>query len=396
MIQSKRKDIEPINNQNKTASYPVDNNKGDISEEKLKEYDKRNELVVSRLNRETGNFDDITFKRGETVKFYMGKKDGKSQFSTGVIEGIRHKKNGLGKEQTYIMSGGIEFDEGFVYKQDDPIELFPKEVKKENLSSVIDKINKINETTFTETDKVLTEIPTKEVKTYNNVLNTLKDLRRGNANSLKTVKNVYDYLNIHEQDIKSEAKKLKVSELQKLVGGAYVRDYKKPQLIDKYYEEMYADLYYAITGENTITLSFGKEKIIDQYKAKISNALESLTEEELSNRLVNRKTAVDKRMAERKALIEGIKAPKTLEDFENAKRVRELSVEEQRAYDELKALDIKEKVKEKQVKEEVRKAEVSAIQDGELPANTIEKTKHTKTGEEIGRASCRERVFLTV
>jgi len=200
------------------------------------------------------------------------------------------------------------------------------------------------------------ELTKKEEAKQENPLTTItktnSKIRKGEPLTAEEVKNHAEYIMNNEDVIKSELSKLKNAELDKMIGWR-AKDYtKKQDKVEHIYNNQLNRTYYDIADTDTLSgLSYGgKERLEDQMKGKIKSSLEKLTQEKLDSMLEKKKSSYNKAAEERKAKIESIKNPTTLEDFELAKRVKKLSTEEQRQYEELKSLDIKAKEKEKGVK----------------------------------------------
>lgn len=127
---------------------------------------------------------------------------------------------------------------------------------------------------------------------------------------------------------------------------------RKDEIVDHIYSSQVDNIYYFISGEDSImiTIDFNASSIKQQMSNKINMAFVQLTEERLKDLLKGRKEKYEAYREKIKRLKESIKNPETLQDFESARRMRKLAIEEQRTYEELKASEEKEKLKEQEVK----------------------------------------------
>nr|WP_278002002.1 hypothetical protein [Clostridium botulinum] len=173
---------------------------------------------------------------------------------------------------------------------------------------------------------------------------------KGEDMTLDYVKDMIQYILNNENIIKENLRKLKVAELKKMISDS--RYTRKDEIVDHIYSSQVDNIYYFISGEDSImiTIDFNASSIKQQMSNKINTAFVQLTEERLKDLLKGRKEKYEVYREKIKRLKESIKNPETLQDFESARRMRKLTIEEQRTYEELKASEEKEKLKEQEVK----------------------------------------------
>jgi hypothetical protein len=95
----------------------------------------------------------------------------------------------------------------------------------------------------------------------------------------------------------------------------YHKNEKKDFLIHQAYKGMLADFF---ISDDLLSYGMGK----DSYVNAIRNNVESLTQDDLDSYAAKRKKAVEERKQEIAKKIEGVKDPKTLDDFQNYMRVK--------------------------------------------------------------------------
>lgn len=206
-------------------------------------------------------------------------------------------------------------------------------------------------------------------------------INRGEPVTVETVKQEVDYIFNNETAIKESLSKMKKDDIIKYARSAYARDYNKDELIKHTYETILTNLYYAVTGKNSYSYTFG-ESYVNKLKSEIDTALEGMTRDKLDKMLSDNKTEYEESIAKRKARIEGLKNPKTIDDFEAKKRVSGLTPEEQETYEDMLAEKKKEdRTKAKEI--EVQSKANTAIRSiGDVQYSILEE-KHTKTGEPV-------------
>ncbi|WP_434307636.1 methyltransferase [Clostridium botulinum] len=198
---------------------------------------------------------------------------------------------------------------------------------------------------------------------------------KGEDMTLDYVKDMIQYILNNENIIKENLRKLKVAELKKMISDS--RYTRKDEIVDHIYSSQVDNIYYFISGEDSImiTIDFNASSIKQQMSNKINTAFVQLTEERLKDLLKGRKEKYEVYREKIKRLKESIKNPETLQDFESARRMRKLTIEEQRTYEELKASEEKEKLKEQEVK-----LTQKVISNGTY---SIKKTKDTRDNRDL-------------
>ncbi len=178
-----------------------------------------------------------------------------------------------------------------------------------------------------------------EISDFNN------KFRKGEDMTLDYVKDMIQYILNNEDIIKENLRELKVVELKKMISDS--RYTRKDEIVDHIYSSQVDNIYYFISGEDSImiTIDFNASSIKQQMSNKINMAFVQLTEERLKDLLKGRKEKYEAYREKIKRLKESIKNPETLQDFESARRMRKLTIEEQRTYEELKASEEKRKAK---------------------------------------------------
>ncbi|HYE12246.1 MAG TPA: LPD38 domain-containing protein [Patescibacteria group bacterium] len=244
-----------------------------------------------------------------------------------------------------------------------------------------------------------TEQPRK-IKNYKSIANPIQrisefssDVSKGELVDVDTVVQESNYVMDNEEPIKSELSKLKVAELSKMI-PVMQRSYltKKDEFVNKIYDNMLSRLYYNASGENSITYGFGSGSYSDVVRNKIKTSLTELTPEKLNNILSNNNAEYSEMQNRKTSYFEGLKNPKTLEDFQNKKRVLKLTQEEQDVYENLLADRNKKEREAKSVKDKERKAEKASQVVGDTDKYNIEKSTHSKTGEDVWVVTLNDRI----
>lgn len=139
-------------------------------------------------------------------------------------------------------------------------------------------------------------------------------------------------------------------------------------------------LYYQF--ENTLSM---KPMVLDFSGETKMQSSEEMEEEAIKEWMDN--TLSDEYIQSKKGeageKLNAIKNPKTLEDFREASRQRELTPEEKDTYEDLTALRKKERAIEQAKRNKERKKDTAVKNLSDMPEYDIEKTTHSKTGEDI-------------
>lgn len=209
-------------------------------------------------------------------------------------------------------------------------------------------------------------------------------MSHGENISLEAVNSESEYILTSEDEIKASLKVKKNDELTKMIPAMTRSSYKtKDEMVDKIYDTMLSQTYYLVSGSDTLTYSFGDGNYLDVLKNKVKKALDELTEEKLSGILAKNKADHEERLAKKGAFIAGIENPKTLDDYKNKKRFKGLTPEEQDTYEDLLAVQRKKDRETSKEREHKRKAATAFKAVGDINNYMIEKSTHSKTGEDV-------------
>ena len=217
---------------------------------------------------------------------------------------------------------------------------------------------------------------------YDTAQNAIQALSKGEDVSLTDIKDAVNSLCNSEAEIKTELSKLKNTELKLKMNimdrGRYS---KKADMVNAIYDDMLSNAYYTISGKNTMTIMFDGRSHIVQTKELLLSELGTLTGERLNTLKTKYAEEYNKRIAEREQRKKSLEKPQTLDDYLRKKRTVGLSEQENEDFERLYAEKRKSNRKEK-----VSQAkDTTAVNDFLANADnyTIEKTVHTKTGDEI-------------
>jgi hypothetical protein len=193
--------------------------------------------------------------------------------------------------------------------------------------------------------------------------------------------------------IESELSKKTKDDLVKSFGLYLHKNEKKDYLVHLAYKRILSDFF---ISDDLLTYGMGK----DSYVNAIRNNVESLTQADLDSYAVKQKEAIAERKKEIEEALEGVKDPKTLDDFGRymAVKVREekmsfqearmtLTPEQRAKYDELVA---NKNRSERNYRKE-RDADYVATNRAETDAEII-KTVHTRDGYDLWVVKAAERV----
>lgn len=211
------------------------------------------------------------------------------------------------------------------------------------------------------------------------------DIRKGKSVSLKDMRNAVDAILLNRGEaIKAELSQLKNDELKKRI-SIYDRGRitKKAEMVDSIYTDMLSNLYYAISGKSTMTYLYDGTSFEEQQSKMLFDISRELTEESFSKRLADNAETYKKQLAAREEKIAKIKNPQTFEDYAYKKRNFGLSDEEAIQYENLYA---EERRKVREGKKTAKTVKDTGSADAFFANSdnyTIEKTTHTKTGEDI-------------
>ena len=211
------------------------------------------------------------------------------------------------------------------------------------------------------------------------------DIRKGENISLKDMRTAVDAILLnHGESIKAELSQLKNDELKKRI-SIYDRGRitKKADMVDSIYTDMLSSLYYAISGKDTVTYIYDGTGFEAQQSKMLFDISRELNEETFNKRLAENAEKYKKQLAEREEKLSKVKNPQTLEDFAYKKRYFGLSEEETIQYENLYAEERKKAREQKTATETTKDTSGAEAFFSNADNYTIEKTTHTKTGDDV-------------
>ncbi len=219
----------------------------------------------------------------------------------------------------------------------------------------------------------------KEPETHLEKQDEIDDKLDAGTATLDEVKEHFKRVVDNEDDIKLELNKLNKKQLSRLGSLYQSQSDPKKRFVESAYSTMVSG--YAHIKEGSLRYSYG-QKLSDVIQEKVN----SLTKEDLKKYSEKRTKAKEAQ----KKRIEGLRNPKTLDEFKNFNHYfgeGKLNPEQQKSYDELHADDILAKRKV----EDERKSQISKVELGDT-GMSVEKIKHTKTGEDLSVVKMSDRV----
>jgi hypothetical protein len=369
------------------------------TEEKLKEAETitgggmqpQNDKDTISIDRTASGKGVFTAKRGDYVDVSFGR-DKKERMK---LIGISNAKGQVRvADDKYAKGQGIWVEKGSIYPEYSLTEKStqkPKEEseKKKPLSEIVDSINKkySPDGGFNETDRVNKETevkPISELDANKRATNFLTKMGRGEEVTFEVAKEEAQFIIDSEEAIKAELSKMKNDDLKKKLSYVQRGQYsKKDEMVKAAYDNMLSLAYYNLSGETSISYTMDGSNYFDMLKGKVKGAIDKLTPESLEKNLGKYKKQHEESSAKWKARIEGLKEPKTLEDFENKKHISKLTPEEQDKYEDMLSRDKREKRQADKVRIAERKATVASKVIGNTDKLTITKDKHSKTQEDV-------------
>jgi phospholipid N-methyltransferase len=355
----------------------------------------KNSISIDRTASNKGIF---TAKRGDHVDVSFGR-DKKERMKLTGISHANGKVRVAG--DNYAKGKGIWVEKGSIYPEyslterqtEKPAEK-PQDTKP--LSDIVGSINKKNSPPggFNESDRVIKEPqPPVSTNAYERVADFLTNLGRGEAMTVESAKQEAQHIVDSEETIKAELGKMKNADLDKKLSytqrGRYT---KKDEMVRAIYDNMLSQTYYGISGSDTLSYTMGSGSYLEVLKGKVRKAIEKLTPELLEKTLADYKKGYEESVARRKTLTEGLKEPKTLEDFRNKKRISGLTPEEQDKYEDMLSHEKKVKRQADKVRIAERKAEKASAAIGNTDKFAIVKDKHSKTQEDVWVVKLNERL----
>ncbi len=211
------------------------------------------------------------------------------------------------------------------------------------------------------------------------------DIRKGESVSLKDVRTAVDAILLNRGEaIKAELSQLKNDELKKHL-SIYDRGRitKKAEMVDSIYTDMLSSLYYALSGKETITYIYDGTGFEAQQSKMLFDVSRELTEESFNKRLAENAEKYKKQLAAREEKLAKVKNPQTLEDYAYKKRYFGLSDEETIQYENLYAEERKKAREDKKAAKTNKDTSGADAFFANTDNYTIEKTTHTKTGDDV-------------
>lgn len=207
---------------------------------------------------------------------------------------------------------------------------------------------------------------------------------KGEPMGLQEVKDHVKHLLENEDQIKADLSKLKNAELQQKIQSIMRSNYtKKEDMVNKIYSDYLTETYLNIADTRMISHDFGTDYKTMVIK-KINATLSDLTQDKLDKILEKKKADRAAALEKKKAMIDGVKDPKTLEDFERAKRIRKLKPEEQDQYEDILATSNKEKRSAAAERDRDRTLKTAAAVISKTADNlSITKTKDTRDQSDL-------------
>ena len=210
-------------------------------------------------------------------------------------------------------------------------------------------------------------------------------LRKGESIPLKDVRTAVETLLTNNGEIiKTELSKLKNDELKKRI-SIYDRGHatKKAEMVESIYTNMLSNLYYTLSGKDTITYIYAGNSFDTQQTKMLLDLLRKLTDETFGERLAENAEKNKKQLAVREEKITRVKNPQSLEDFAYKKKYFGLSDEETIHYEKLYAEERRKARNKKKVPSLAESIKEADSFFANADNYTIEKTSHTKTGEDV-------------
>ncbi|MRR49383.1 MAG: PLxRFG domain-containing protein [Rhodocyclaceae bacterium] len=329
-------------------------------------------FTLERLNRDSNTMESLTFERGEYVRYTLS---GNDHF--GYIDGISHARNEFSVD-------GLWYPFGFAYKAERPASV--PDANKVPMSEVIDSVNKKYGDGLTEADRVPNSGPY-TLAEHNEML----DKMRSGTLSIDDYKSAFSRLQESKEALTAEFQGMTKDAIMK---EARLSEHWKREPKDKLVRMAVNDLADAFELGDSISY------VIGQRDETRRNKVNAATQADLDAYAEKRKARIESAIAERKEMLDGLKNPKTIEDFRNYIQLKQsegmnfkearmtLTPEQREAYDLLVAEQTRNGRKNR---EDQQKIEV--FTPGEVVgASEIIKTRHTKHGHDLWQFSLDRRI----
>lgn len=211
----------------------------------------------------------------------------------------------------------------------------------------------------------------------------MSSINQGENISLESAKQAAEYLIQNEADIKAELTKLKNDDLKKQLSPMdRAQRTKKAAMVDTIYTDSLEKMYYAISGKDTISYVFDGTSFAERMKNMLREIVNNTDSATFDSILEKNAAKYQERLRKQQAAEDGMKHPKTLEDFRRKKYFQGLSEQETIQFERLYA---KTKKQQRAKKKNDKIADTSQMWDffSDSENYTIEQTRHTKTGADI-------------
>jgi hypothetical protein len=336
----------------------------------------RDSFTLERVTNDKA--ESVTFSRGEYITFKVG--DGGKQ-AFGEIDGISHARREFSVD-------GMWHPFGFAYKAERPVPAVKKDTVP--LSSVIDKANKKYGAGLGPADAVSL------LEAFKGTMNAVYD---GTA-SVEDYKTAYKRAR-DAAAVKAELGKMTKDELIRTFGIMARPDEKKDSLIASAYKSMLRSFALGKEfGPRSYMMTRGGLENYEKQQAEALDAIvENHTAEDLAAHAAEVKARREDRVAQRAALADSVKDPKTLDDFRSHERMKmsEGMTSEQARM----SLTPEQRANRDQLVAEASRSKRTSAKDdqrtavrvaGQVVDGDIIATKHTKKGHDLYVVKLSERV----
>lgn len=226
---------------------------------------------------------------------------------------------------------------------------------------------------------------THAVDNAQSIRRAISSIRKGESVSLEYVRNVVDALLTNRKEaIKAELSKLKNEELKKRV-SVYDRGRmtKKADMVDSIYSDMISNLYYALSGKDTITYIYDGSSFDTQQSKMLQDVVKGLTQDSLNEHLADNAAKYQKQLAAREEKLARVKNPQTLDDYQYKRQHFGLSDKEAIQFENLYAEERRKAREDKKAAKTTKETSDADAFFANTDNYTIEKTTHTKTGDDV-------------
>lgn len=235
---------------------------------------------------------------------------------------------------------------------------------------------------------------TLNVSDLKGIRDVISAINHGENISLEAAKHATEYLIRNEADIKAELTKLKNDDLKKQLSPVdRAQRTKKADMVDTIYTDLLEKMYYAVSGKNTISYVFDGTSFADRMKNMLREVVNNTDSATFDSILEKNATKYKERLQKQQAAEDGMKHPKTLEDFRRKRYFQGLSEQETIQFERLYA---ETKKQQRAKRKNDKSSDTSQMQDffSDSENYTIEQTKHTKTGADVWVVKPKQRMEM--